>query len=440
MAERPERSTICILGASFDVGNRGVLALGASLARLAARVRPDAAIAYHYGHAAGGRRRVAGPSGDLEVTVRNCRLSLRSAPAEHIFVILALAVLYRLGIRGPARRNGWLRSLLSADFVGDVRGGDSFSDIYGMRRFLAGSLPLLSVAILGRPYALLPQTYGPFRSGLARTLAAVLVRRASVVLTRDRNCVPLVQALAGRTPAFCPDVAFTLEPRRPAVLRLAPDGATLGGDRLLVGVNVSGLLYIGGYTRRNMFGLASDYRALIDRLLDHLLATPGVHVLLVPHVLGQEEEEEAVCRTLLSRLGARHPGRVSLVDGALDEGEIKWVIGQTDAFVGARMHACIAALSQGVPTIGLAYSDKFLGVFESIGMGDAVVDLRAAAPGEVVRRVTGMLARRQDVAATLATRMPAVRDQVVRTFETLLAPSAAPRDPVPDIRGLTTHA
>lgn len=48
-----------------------------------------------------------------------------------------------------------------------------------------------------------------------------------------------------------------------------------------------------------------------------------------------------------------------------------------DFFAGARMHACIAAVSSGVPVYPLAYSRKFNGLFvETLGypeMGDLTV-------------------------------------------------------------------
>ena len=50
------------------------------------------------------------------------------------------------------------------------------------------------------------------------------------------------------------------------------------------------------------------------------------------------------------------------------------------------MHACIAALSQGVPCVGVAYSMKFAGVFESIGAGEWVVEARDLSTEEAVNR------------------------------------------------------
>jgi colanic acid/amylovoran biosynthesis protein len=413
---------VCIFGASLDVGNRGVLALGVSVARLLAQSSSEAEIVYHYGNPVGGTRLLGlgspnrqGTASDVRVTVRNCRLSPRSLPAEHILVILGLALLYRLRLRGPARRNEWLRSLLDADVIGEIRGGDSFSDIYGFRRFLLGSLPLLTVVVLGRPYVMLPQTYGPFRLRSSRLLASLMLRKAQQLFTRDRNCVPLVRELSGRTPAFCPDVAFTLEPLQPQTLDIRPAGFGFERLRPLIGVNVSGLLYMGGYTGRNMFGLQSEYPEFIDSFLESLLQSTDATLLLVPHVFGSEKEEEA-CAVLSERFGARYPGRIFAVAKPLSERELKWVIGKTDFFVGSRMHACIAGLSQFVPTIGLAYSDKFLGVFESAGVGEATIDLRTTSVAEVVERTLSDFRHRDQRRAELMTQIPIVQAAVRTTF------------------------
>lgn len=407
-----------MLGASLDVSNRGVAALGVSLAGLIAGARPGADVAFHYSNATGGTRRIDGRDGPIDVEVLNCRMSPSSAPSQHILVILVLALLHRIGLRGFAGRNPWVRSLLAADVIGDVRGGDSFSDIYGWRRFVEGSLPLISVALLGRPYVLLPQTYGPFRRRTARVLARQLLRRAELALTRDRNCERLVEELSGRTPRFCPDVAFTLEPVAPRHLETVPAGFDLGSDDVCVGVNISGLLDMGGYTS-NMFGLRCDYPVLMERLVDRLLTATRARILLVPHEFGEEREQEA-CSKMLRAAGARHPGRVFMVAGPLSERELKWVIGRTDFFIGSRMHACIAALSQGVPAVGLAYSDKFLGVFQSAGVGQAIVDLRVMDLEQVIEATLSAFDRRAAVREELVTRIPSIQRQVRDVFAELV--------------------
>jgi polysaccharide pyruvyl transferase WcaK-like protein len=73
------------------------------------------------------------------------------------------------------------------------------------------------------------------------------------------------------------------------------------------------------------------------------------------------------------------------------------------------MHACIAALSQGVPAAGLAYSRKFAGVFEAVDVADLVFDLAELPGEEVVKGVTRAFEMRQSYAARLQARLPEVR-------------------------------
>jgi colanic acid/amylovoran biosynthesis protein len=75
-----------------------------------------------------------------------------------------------------ARRNRWLQAVQEADVALAVSGGDSFSDIYGLGRFMYVALPQLLVMAVGKPLVLLPQTIGPFAGPTARAIARAIVR------------------------------------------------------------------------------------------------------------------------------------------------------------------------------------------------------------------------------------------------------------------------
>ena len=66
-------------------------------------------------------------------------------------------------------------------------------------------------------------------------------------------------------------------------------------------------------------------------------------------------------------LRARYP-RAIVAPAFRTPVEAKSYIAGMDFFAGARMHACIAAVSSGVPVYPLAYSRKFNGLFvETLG-------------------------------------------------------------------------
>ncbi len=298
-----------------------------------------------------------------------------------------------------------------ADAVFDLSGGDSFTDLYGQKRFDAVAAPKHAAIRSRRPLILLPQTYGPFTNQKARAEASKLVRSSAVAYARDPRSYELLMTLAG--PAADPerirsgvDVAFGLEPRAPGEDVIA----LLHGlsDAPLAGVNISGLLL--GDAAREMFGLRGDYIQTMTDLVRGLLRS-GTHVVLVPHVHvpgGGGESDIGAIRVVQDQLSESERSHTSVMPSTMDAAELKWVIRQLDWFVGSRMHATIAALSSAVPTFGYAYSDKTRGVFETCGVGDQVGDARDLAGPEAVTRMLDSFEHRADLKVRLEMTAPPV--------------------------------
>ena len=216
-----------------------------------------------------------------------------------------------------------------------------------------------------------PQTIGPFANPFFRMLAARALGRARLVFVRDRPSLDYAAALMNgdRKLVLSTDVAMGL-PRR----AVAFPGLQRSAGVTNVGLNISGLLAHGGYTGGNQFGLAVDYRQSMHELAQALASEPRVRLWMVPHVLTKQDgaaEDDAAAAAAIAR---SIPGVLTAPRFA-DPIEAKSFIAQLDFFVGARMHATIAAFSSGVPVIPLAYSGKFAGLYGSLGYR-RVVDLR----------------------------------------------------------------
>jgi polysaccharide pyruvyl transferase WcaK-like protein len=419
----PKPFRVCLFGVIPGVGNLGVRALTTSLVHQILEIEPGAEISLMFGNRAGGESETVFGDRRVRIKIVNFRLSPRSRLRDHLFWILAMAMVFRALPIGPLRRLirrrvPWIKALLDADWIGDVRGGDSFSDIYGLKRLAIGSIPNLIAKLLGKSYVLLPQTYGPFDTRAGRAIARGVIGRAARLFARDAHSLRVARCFLGmhareRRPIGCPDVAFTLATRQPETMRIEPALPKETGG-VLIGLNVSGLLMMGGYSRDNMFGLKSSYPRMIDRLCRGLLARPETHLLLIPHVTGEAPEADtAACRLVWEDLRWRGYGdRAHLLSSTHDECETKAIIGRCDVLIGARMHACIAALSQGVPAIGVAYSRKFRGAFAMVGVGELALEARRLEIDAFVRRCLELVDRRREFAQRLALRMPRVKETV----------------------------
>jgi polysaccharide pyruvyl transferase WcaK-like protein len=333
-------------------------------------------------------------------------------------------------------RNPWLQEIQSARLILSLAGGDSFSDIYGLRRFLYIVLPQFLVLALRRPLVLLPQTLGPFDGLCAKVVGRALMSCAEAVYSRDEESLRVARKLLGHRTAhlrFSPDMAFALPPQAPR------DGipewlVQRDNNRPLVGLNVSGLLHIGGYTNDNMFGVRANYRELMMKLVLWFTREQHADVVLVSHVVGPKsgaENDAPACQELYDRAKGLCGGRLHLASPDYDHREIKYLIGRCDFFLGSRMHATIAALSQCVPAIGLAYSRKFMGVFRTVDVASLVVDLREHDEAAVLAKVKSAFAARSEHRRRLQATTRPIAEAARTLVGTLLHEAAATaRQPV----------
>jgi colanic acid/amylovoran biosynthesis protein len=419
-----ESRRVLLLGATFATDNMGVGALASGAISILARRYPGVQISFlDYGRQATSSA-VSVDGKRVDVPLVNIRFSWKVFLRNNIVCLLVLAGISRLAgerfAEWSAQRNPWLKAIRDADVAVSVSGGDSFSDIYGLGRFFYVYLPQLLVLWLGKKLVLLPQTVGPFRTRFARWLAAGVLRRAQLIYVREQAGVQQVRhVLGGEAPhtRFCYDMGFILEPRRP-LRGIAEVEALKRSGRLLVGLNVSGLLMMGGYDRNNAFDLKVDYRALVEQTIDFLIEGRGLDVVLIPHVFGaQPESDSTACTALFEVLTSRYPERLGCIRGRLDQNEIKYIIGQCDFFIGARMHACIAALSQAIPAVGIAYSQKFLGVFQTVGTGELVADPRHLSTQQIIDVVERALRDRESLSAELRQTMVCVRRELFAALD-----------------------
>ena len=425
--ERPLK--ILLLGAGIQNVNRGVSALATACIDNLTRVFPNIHITLVE---RGMPQQLQVELPDRTVTLETCwlnglpRLSLRSS-SRHLTMLHWLRnVLPGFGTAWFTNRT--FEQVLSADVIMDITGGDSFAEIY-MESGLKSQFAVKKLAFqFGKPLVLLPQTIGPFHTTRVRRTAASIMNRSALVATRESSGLDELRSMLGTlTDRFvcCPDVAFSL---RPMPIKSYSQPILNRDSGPLIGINVSGLLWgcnVG-------FGLADDYRELTWRILEWALSLPNARVLLVPHVFNQvgklptkpdelgEFPELPLAKELKEKACEKWGPRVDFVDQAYSAAELKWIIGHCDFFIGARMHACIGAISQAIPTVTLAYSKKAAGVMGMLQAQELVLDLRAGDSQKIVSQISNAFANRIDWQQKLKTKLPLINAQIVKFFSKIL--------------------
>lgn len=177
-----------------------------------------------------------------------------------------------------------------------------------------------------------------------------------------------------------------------------------------VGLNISALLWHGGYTQDNQFGLKDDYKTCVRSIIDYFFNQPNVKLHLIPHVVGSErgvENDYAVSFDLQKEYN--NPNLI-LSPLFLSPVDAKDYISGMDFFMGARMHSTIAAFSSGVPIVPMAYSRKFNGLFIDTLDYNHLVDLKTDDNGAILDKIKDAFDDRDNISSLISNRLDGIVD------------------------------
>ena len=246
-----------------------------------------------------------------------------------------------------------VRDLRSIDLI-LATGGDLFTSDYG---YFDKDARILTSGI---PVALLAQTVGPFTSRDLPVFAR-LSRSIKLCTVRETESLEYLESeFPQLRPVLTADVAFLLPPidRQEAAQILERDCRFDISERRLMGLSVSASI------SSNREGASrDDYMSKTVAFIDEM-NKDGWSVVLIPHVQEsvRRNNDLYTCFEVLGRL--QRPAENVVVSRPLSASEFKGVIGLCEVLVGSRTHSTIASMSQGIPTVAVAYSRKAWGIMK----------------------------------------------------------------------------
>lgn len=249
------------------------------------------------------------------------------------------------------------KEIKKCNVVFDFTEGDSFTEIYGIKRFIQTSI-MKEIVILNKiPLVLGPQTFGPIYTKFAEKWMKHIIKKSYIAIARDKLSYDFIRNLVNRNDLkLSNDIAFELPYCK---------SKNLKSNKLKIGLNISGLLWSGGYSGNNQFGLKIDYQRYIRSIIKYLLENDKFEVHIISHVILDDINNPEADNYVSSIIVKEYP---EVIEAPLFKSPIdaKTYISNMDCFIGSRMHATIASFSAGVPTIPVSYSRKFEGLYQSL--------------------------------------------------------------------------
>jgi polysaccharide pyruvyl transferase WcaK-like protein len=215
--------------------------------------------------------------------------------------------------------------------------GFAFADQWGRRAATAVLRKMESMGRRRQPLVLLPQALGPFSDCKVTEACRQLFERASLVCARDRASYEAALPLCGaRKLRQYPDFTAALAPA-------SVDGIPLPHRFVAIVPN---------YRMLDKTSTGGAYLMFVERLI-RLLQQKGHRPVFILH----DDHED---RRVIELITGGHDIPIIAHDDPL---VLKGLLGRAQFVVGSRFHALVAALSQGVPCIGVGWSHKYPELF-----------------------------------------------------------------------------
>lgn len=274
----------------------------------------------------------------------------------------------------------------------------------------------------GKPFAYLPQAWGPFQGPVVQELTRRACASANLVYARDTISREHLEAVLDSTTNIeqAPDIAF--------LFQSAPNGdeliRELGLDPSQPIAAISPNMRV--YERTDGEGEANHYCAALVRV-GRELQVRGAQLLLVPHEIMPPHKDRLDDRYLCGLLaGILDSAEVAAVTVDRKAEDLKAMIGVCDIMLGSRFHALIAALSSGVPAVAVGWAHKYPELLGEFGMEHLVFDHDSLTPEALEEAVINVWEARTDVRAEIERLLPEVKarsasvfDQVATLFDSI---------------------
>ena len=228
-------------------------------------------------------------------------------------------------------------------------------------------------------YALWGASVGPFNSINEPRITSNL-QLADLIFVREKLAYSYVNSIGISAPklkliadpAFCmsPDMSHLLEKK---------------DDDIFIGLNISALAFS-----------SVDY-ATFGQLLS---IDPKVRLLCIPHVMssrGGPQDDFLFLQNFIRSLN-HSENRIILLPENLGARKTKGCIAQCDILIASRMHACVAGVSVGTPTLFLTYSNKGKGMAEYVyGHQDWTLSNKRITESDLLNKVQKMLKKKEEI-------------------------------------------
>lgn len=243
-----------------------------------------------------------------------------------------------------------------------------------------------------------PNSIGPFRTWLGRSLAKLALNMCDFILVREPLSYRTVSNLGIRTPKkLTSDSTLLLVGKE--------QNCFSSFSHPLIGVSPG--FYAQSLSKVEIETYISEHA----RALDEAIEKHGFLVVFLPHyVSGFQNDDLDVSKLALKRM--KNKQKAMIVEASSAK-EFKSLLGCMDIVVSSKMHPAVLAVSECVPTLCIAYDQKQSGFFQYLGLNDCVVSIQDFSNGGLFSRIDSVWNNKERIREVLQKKVPVLKESII---------------------------
>jgi colanic acid/amylovoran biosynthesis protein len=258
-----------------------------------------------------------------------------------------------------------------------------------------GLFSLMLAQHCGVKVFILPNSFGPFESGLSRWLARRVLGRCDIIAAREPKSYEVLNTIIPGKAKLFPDMAFNLQPadREWAKQELISGGVALG-KKQCVGITMRPWRFPNAEYPQGKY---EKYVQAFGHLCKYLMGKGYMPVLFV-HTTGPHahENDRIALKAVLEEIP--QPLQVPYIDGDYNCREIKALYGHMDFMISTRFHSAIFSIAQQVPCLAVSYQGyKTTGIMGEIGLDDFVIPIDEIDDNSLIEGFETLVANQQEI-------------------------------------------
>jgi polysaccharide pyruvyl transferase WcaK-like protein len=256
---------------------------------------------------------------------------------------------------------------------------------------------ILVAKYFSKPVVMFPNSVGPFRTFMGRMISRLALNACNIILVREPNSYRIVESLGIDTPKVLTfDTTWTFKSSNSSQVKV--------NRRPCIGVSLG--FYAKVFSDVEIRKQAAVYAEAFDEVIRRF----GCYIVLMPHYIsGFRYDDLEISKMVMGKMKSKDNVEIVEVETA---DEFKSFLGEMDMVISAKMHPAVLALSEGVPTLCIAYDHKQTGLFDRLDMCECVLPIYEFSKEKLLSRISYVWNNSETIKARLALRVPVMQRSV----------------------------